>query len=341
MTNSTNVPSDSIFNSMNLGDDACFLCGQRAPQVKMTREHVFPRWLQNRHDLWDQELFLLNHTTIKYSKLTVPCCENCNSSHLSKLEAKIGSAVQSGYSEAVKLSSLDVYQWLGKIFYGVLRKELTLRLDRQKPDKGTIADQELLEGFSSLHLFMQSIRRPFEFPDGEPFSVLVVNLHDLDSVDYSFQDSLQTMVCSMRTKDVGFIVTLQDSGIIRNSYARYVAEVAGRKLLPIQFDELYARCLYQVSLINRIPKFITSESQDPDGSVTVNMLPLQGLSSRPIVDEWDQTAFAHILSAVLSRSHDDIKAESLFSPPNLVMTWMSDEEGKLKLVDENGKAIDV
>ena len=61
--------------------------------------------------------------------------------------------------------------------------------------------------------------------------------------DYFFRDNLKLAVVSLRSKDVGFIVALQDAGIIRDSYGRYVEEVAGRKLLPIQFDELYAKTI--------------------------------------------------------------------------------------------------
>jgi hypothetical protein len=137
---------------------------------------------------------------------------------LSVLENRIRNAVEGGYEEAVKLPSLVVYQWLGKIFYGVLRKELNLLVNRRDANDGTIVPAELLNGFSTLHLFLQSIRQSFEFPGGEPFSVLIVNLHDIDGEgDYDFRDSLQLMICSLRTKDVGFIVALQDAGIIDDS----------------------------------------------------------------------------------------------------------------------------
>ena len=331
--------SGTVFDRMRLSDDTCFLCGAHFDGDK-TREHVFPGWLQHRHNLWDQELTLLNGTTIRYSQLTIPCCKVCNTEHLSGLENRVRNAIENGYKEAVKLPPIVVYQWLGKIFYGILRKELKLLLNRRDGNDGTIVPAELLEGFSSLHLFLQSIRQPFVFPDGEPFSVLVVNLHHHDGEgDYFFRDSLQLMICSLRSKDVGFIVTLQDCGVIANSYGRYVSDVAGRKLIPIQFDELYAKCLYQMALFTRTPKFMTAANHDPNIPTSVHMLPIGGLSSKPVVEEWVQADYFQVLSAIMEQSYPEVDREHLFSPPSHVMTWMSDEQQKLILVDADGKRI--
>jgi hypothetical protein len=145
--------SGSVFDALRLGDDNCFLCGSPLGEDK-TREHVFPRWLQHRHNLWGQQLTLLNRTHITYSQLTIPCCKSCNSGHLSSMENRVRTAVEGGYAEAAKLDPLLLYQWMGKIFYGILRKELTLLLDRRNKDGGTIIPPDLLEGFSTLHLFL-------------------------------------------------------------------------------------------------------------------------------------------------------------------------------------------
>ena len=331
--------SRTVFDRMNLADDSCFLCGTQLQPDGRTKEHVFPRWLQRRHDLWDQELTLLNGTTIRYSQLTIPCCESCNTNHLSALENRIRTAVETGYEEAAKLPALVVYQWIGKLFYGILRKELTLLINRRDAHDGTIVPADLLAGFSTLHLFLQSIRQPFSFPDDEPFSVLVVNLHNTDGNGFFFRDSLHLMVCSLRTKDVGFVVTLQDAGIISESYARYVYDVAGRKLMPIQFDELYAKCVYQMGLFTRIPKFMTAANNDPNVPTTVHMLPIGGLSSKPIVEEWVQADYVQILAALMQQSYPNVDIDQLFAPPDRVMTWMSDENGALLLFDANGERI--
>lgn len=332
--------SGSVFDAQRVGDDNCFLCGALLGEEEKTREHVFPGWLQHRHNLWGQTLTLLNRTQIPYSKLTIPCCTPCNTRHLSVIENRLRTAVEGGYAEAVKLDPLVVYQWMGKIFYGVLRKELSLLHDRRDKDGPTIVPKSILEGFSTLHLFLQSIRQPFEFPHGAPFSVLIVNLHQNEvHGDFNFRDSLQMMIASLRSKDVGFIVALQDAGLISSTYGRYVQQVAGRKLQLIQFDELYAKCLYQVGLLNRTPKFMTATNQDPTIATQVFMMPIMGLSSKPAVDEWVQADYFKVLAGIMEQSYPYLDRDGMFVPPNLVMSWMNDSEGRLLLVDAEGNRI--
>jgi hypothetical protein len=331
--------SGSVFDALRLGDDNCFLCGAVLETGK-TREHVFPGWLQHRHNLWDEELTLLNGTHIRYAQLTIPCCKACNSGPLSAMENRVRTATEAGYAEAVKLEPLIIYQWLGKIFYGILRKELSLLHDRRIKDGPTIVPASILEGFSTLHLFLQSIRQPYEFPDGEPFSALVVNLHpNARHGEYNFRDSLQLMTVSLRTKEVGFIVALQDAGLIAATYGKYVQQVAGRKITLIQFDELYAKCVYQVTRLNRTPKFITATNKDPGVVTQVHMMPIMGLSSKPPCDEWVQAEYFDVLADMLQQSYPYLNIDEMFVPPNLVMTWMADPEGKLLLVDAEGNRI--
>lgn len=101
--------------------DSCFLCGKTYNGAK-TVEHVFPKWLQNSFELWDQKIRLLNGTLLPYRRLTIPCCKLCNVEHLSKLENEVKNSLLSGYASANRLSSNTWYLWGAKLFYGVLRK---------------------------------------------------------------------------------------------------------------------------------------------------------------------------------------------------------------------------
>lgn len=61
---------DNPFESLNLNDRACFLCGTQDGEI--TAEHVFPQWLQRKHNLWNQLIHLTNETRIRYRQITVP-----------------------------------------------------------------------------------------------------------------------------------------------------------------------------------------------------------------------------------------------------------------------------
>ena len=85
-----------------------------------------PRWLQQRFNLWNQELLLPNRTSIRYRQLTVPSCGRCNSDVYGPLEQRI---------EHGSASDSDLWKWANKIHYGLCRKDELLAWDRRHPDR--------------------------------------------------------------------------------------------------------------------------------------------------------------------------------------------------------------
>lgn len=312
------------FSDLQTGDDCCFLCGTRAAPI--TQEHVFPKWLQHRHDLWNQTIGLLNETTIQYRNLRIPCCSTCNQEDLSRLEGTISSAVVSGYEACAGLDARLLYLWAGKIYFGILRKEINLLADRSSAGLGSILPPESLKSFSELHLFLQAIRGRHAFSGEGPYSVLVCNLHDVGSPrNYCFRDSLFHMTLAVRMWEVGIIVALEDGGLTKSSYGRYVAAVAGRKLHPIQFDELYAKVLYQVSLVEGGVTYITSKSASGAHPVRTHVLG-GGYLRQPSQEEFSKVLEPFVCDWLKSKD-----TETWFVPPNLVPTWMTDKSGALLL----------
>jgi len=157
------------FQKMSFTDDRCFLCGKKLKTK--TVEHVFPKWLLKEFNLWNQNIFLLNGTKIKYRQLTIPCCEECNNIYLSKVENQIRKNYFKGFNDFLKVDKILVYQWIGKIFYGLLFRELSLSLERKDPEKGSITNPNLLKEFETFYGFLQSIRTPFEFLNFKPWSI--------------------------------------------------------------------------------------------------------------------------------------------------------------------------
>ena len=137
--------------TIRFGPSTCFLCSALLRSKNRSDEHVFPKWLQKRFNLWDQRLDLINLTGIPYRQLTIPCCKTCNNIHLSKIEDIMRSAVEAGPSAVADLPSATVYMWLSKIFYGVLYRE------RQNASTGqmegrTASRDSLKVSFCFIHL---------------------------------------------------------------------------------------------------------------------------------------------------------------------------------------------
>jgi len=297
---------DHPFENMSLDDAFCFLCGVDMGQ-DITREDVFPRWLQRKHNLWNQRLILINETQIRYSQLKIPCCPKCNNEYLSQLENKISTAINLGYRECLALDPILIFLWGAKIFYGILRKGLSLLIDRSSPGKGSILPEKFVQTYDDLHCFMQGIRRPMEFIEPLPFSILIANLHDLgEGNNYYFRDNLICQTLSIRSGEVGIIIAFADSGINNQSYSRYLQEVNGRKLHPIQFDELFAKVTYESHRLLKAPYFTVVANED-------RTIPIQVVTHLPsglIMKDWDQKEFASFLENVLEKW--GIPVESFF-----------------------------
>src|SRR5262245_21851225 len=127
------------------GFSTCFLCGCRLGRKNRANEHVIPKWVQKKYKLANQQLHLLNGTTIPYRQLTIPCCFTCNNKHLEPLEKRMSRAVAAGASAVRTLDHHDLFLWLGKMFYGLLYRELFLPWDRAGKTRGKITNKQLLK----------------------------------------------------------------------------------------------------------------------------------------------------------------------------------------------------
>jgi hypothetical protein len=152
------------------------------------------------------------------------------------------------------------------------------------------------------------------------------NLHDLTPkpTRYSFRDNLVYMTAAIRMGEVGIIVAFEDAGLTTGSYGRYVSAVAGRKLHPLQFDELYARVTYQVSLIEGGVQYLASQDVDRLHPASTDVF------GGGFLRERSDEELARILRLHLA---DWVHEDTVwFRRPNFVSTWMTDEDGQLRLL---------
>lgn len=327
-------PLYNPFDAMCFTYDRCFLCGCVLGKRRSV-EHVFPKWIQNKYNLWNKKIYLLNRSTITYRRLTIPCCRHCNVNCLSPIENTVKNHYLGGYSEFSKLDKITIYQWVAKIFYGLLFKELSLLMDRSDASSGFITPPELLEQLHMLHALLQSIRFPFEFAQSQPWSIFVLETHCYgDERDFDYHDQLETLTFSIRLSGIGIIACLEDNGAQEQMSSDYFAKFKGAKLHPIQFDELFAKVAYQASLLNRTPKYIVVLPTERQQKVTVLASPLQGFSSKPIFDEWNQRDYARVLAFYWMKY--GVLFDDIFKEPNLVLSLIEGEDGAIKVLDANG-----
>lgn len=308
-------------SSRSIGKSVCFFCGTKLTKTNRSDEHVIPTWLQSRFDLWDQQIILLNGTVIPYRQLTIPCCKICNTTYLSHIENAVKTTLDGGAPALRAMNQIDLFVWLSKIMYGLLYREHLLDFDRKKPLKGRLVRRTFLQRIHTLFLFMQAARVQVEFADFSPASIFVFDTQvPIDKrVQFDFTDSPLFLTVACRLGSVGIIAVLLDGGTHKALFEKSLARFYNIPLHPLQFRELTARVFYKASLFNRNPKYITVESK---GGLLVHMMPIQGLSTKPIYDVWDMERYAKLLS-----HHTGHSIEQLFVPPDKVWTFLEDSSG--------------
>lgn len=306
--------------------DTCFLCDKSLNEVEGSLEHIFPRWLQKRFDLWDQTLVLLNRTTIPYRQLTIPCCADCNGNHLQPIETSVSLAVQKGGSDAVRgLGDKILFLWLGKIFYGILYKELFLLLDRSRNHTNTIATQEMLKDYENHLFFLQQARSKIDLVDFCAGSIFVFRTQKVRNVrfEWDFCDNIETMFIGIRMGGVGIIGVLGDGGA-QLHYNDAYKDIMDLPLHPLQFRELCAHFAYRATRATRTPKYFTIQ----DRPHKVFQLPLGGFSLKPLFEDWEFSAYSKFLAFYTGCPEQDC-----FHPPDEILTFLHDESGKAKYMD--------
>jgi hypothetical protein len=302
----------------------CFYCGKLL-RSKNSKEHVFPKWLQEKFNLWDQTIHLLNGTTIQYSKLTVPCCHHCNTVHLSKLENRVKRYLFGQPISVARKHSGDILIWVLKILLGIIYAERLLPRQRSKPSGKRILPREMKDSLSMTHFFVQGLDLKIEFEaEGKvriPGSIFIFNLKQLldPTEHFTFRDDLNSLSVYMRLGNRGIIATA-DGGAIDIDVGDAIRREGAIKLHPVQFSEIGAKVFYKASLFNRTPKYMTMHANK---QYRVMQMPLAGLSSRPVFDHGDHLAYAHYLAAFMNVDVSRV----ISADQSLVSTWLSDKNG--------------
>lgn len=306
-----------------LKKDRCFLCGSKLTKRNSTQEHVFPKWLLRKYGLGSAGLTLSNGVTLLYHKIKVPCCSDCNNVYLSQLERKIMLAADAGHKEFAKLGEETVFLWVLKIFYEILFLETTLSTSPRYPQKGSIFEAQQLERISHLHIILQAVRGKTDFSTEKPWSVFVFKINPDPGYagNFDFKDNVSAFTFSIRMGDIGVIACLQDNGAHKYHSGEY-AVLKKKALHPIQFDEMFARVTYKELTRDRVPKYLFIGDANKCHAV---VMPMFGMSQKPIYGEWDSSVYAKYLAFYLNFPY-----EHVFTPPNQFMSWVYDDKGRFK-----------
>lgn len=253
---------------------------------------VFPTWLMSRYNLADQPFKMLDESISTYKDLKVPCSAAINEQYLEPLEAEIANAMDQGFDGVKDLEPVKLFQWAGKLLYGIVFNEMQAGIKQQHAQGQEFnISQSLIHKFSNLHLMLQSVYQTVIFEDFTPFSLFLFRVDNTPD-EFVYKDEINTLTFSLRMKDFGLIICLQDNGANRNYHREILGKIEGQMLHPVQFEEFNARVFYSAYLFNRLPEYNVL----PVGEETyIEAMPLHGMSSKPLFDFWQNKTYGQVL----------------------------------------------
>jgi hypothetical protein len=271
------------FEKSNFSNSTCFLSGEKLSSEE-EKIQVFPQWLMSRYGLEDKPFKLLDESMATYKDLKLPCAAQVNEQFLEPLEAEISAAFETGYKAIKELDELKLFQWAGKLLYGIIFNELQSGI-RQQHAQG--------EEFNISHLMLQSINQPVFFEDFKPFSLFLFKVENNEQ-EFGYRDEINTLTFALRIRDFGLVICLQDNGANRFYHREVLEKIEGKTLHPIQFEEFSGRVFYSAYLFNRLPEYNILELGD---ELFIESMPLRGIRSKPLFDNWNNKTYGQVLES--------------------------------------------
>lgn len=281
------------FEKSNFSNRVCFLTGQML-STEEEKIQVFPQWLMSRYKLEHQSFKLLDESIATYKDLKIPCAATVSEAFLEPLEDEIAAAFDIGYSAIKQLDELKLFQWAGKLLYGIIFNEVQIGIKQQHAQGEEFnISQSIIHKFSNLHLMLQSLNLNISFEDFMPCSVFLFKV-DNNPEEFGYRDEINTLTFSIRIKDFGLIICLQDNGANRRYHKEVIEKIGDSILHPIQFEEFCGRVFYSAYLFNRLPEY---NILPVDDDIYIEAMPLRGMSSKPLFDDWMNKIYGQVLES--------------------------------------------
>lgn len=275
---------------MSFDNSHCFLSGEALPKDQSPLP-VFADWLSESYQLKDMPFKMLDESMLSYADIVLPCCDHVREK-LEAFEYIIQEAFEKGYDAVKNLDEDLLFLWVAKTVYGVIFKEIQVAIKQQNTyAEGFNMSQGLIHKFGMLHSMLQKINQPVVFEDFKPYSLFVCPVINEEN-EFAYRDEINTLSFSLRMKNFGILICLQDNGANKKYHEELWDKIKGKKLHPIQFEELCAKLFYSAYLFNRLPEYHIIPTSD---EIFIEAMPLQGMNAKPIFDDWQFKTYGQVL----------------------------------------------
>ena len=280
------------FVGMRFGPAQCFLCG--VPTTPADTVPVFANWLMTRYALRERQIQLLDQSIVTYQDLRIACCPHCRTHHVEPLEELVEAAARGGLPSLRALGEKTLFLWLGKMFYGVLVTELLTEMaPLVKPRYPLAENAQMFRRLQAFCQTLQALRVPIEFDDFTPASIFLLEVDSqVNSLPFSYDDDLTTMVFSIQLGEAVLTACLVDNGLIARRMQR-VYQQARRPLHPAQVAEFKARVYYAAYLLNIVPDYYPRPLRPGDDHVVYDSL--LDDTTHSLFKPWDNAGYGQSL----------------------------------------------
>jgi hypothetical protein len=240
----------------------CFICGRaKSNAVPFNDEHIVPKWILRRFELFDKRVGLPNEVTVPYRSYTVPCCVECNSELGEKVETPISKLLSGTHAEV--LARLDdegiklIHCWMALLFLKMLLKDMSYRwhLNRNKGEK-TIGEQHEWEGFHHIQCLARTPVIGGELGSEACGTVLFQEaLHTEGDEGYDYGDHTMSRAVMVRVGRTYVFTVLNDAGMTTPVVREFFDKVG--PLASPQARELHTVLAYLSLRLSERPTFST------------------------------------------------------------------------------------
>ncbi len=307
------------FQKMQFDSTHCFLSGVQIETGESLA--IFADWLSDSYQLDEQPFKMLDESFLTYADIKIPC-STVVKSQFAILEAQIQEAFEKGFDAVKSLDETLIFKWVAKMVYGLIFKEIQAAIKQQNAfAEGFNISQSLIHKFGNLHTMLQSVNQDVVFEDFKPFSIFICKVNNAED-EFAYRDEINTLIFSLRMKDFGLLVNLQDNGANKKYHEEIWNKIEGKTLHPIQFEELCAKVFYSAYLFNRLPEYHIIPTEE---AVFIEAMPLRGMDAKPIFDNWNFKIYGQVLENFWKR-WNFLLLEIIKNP----------EKPKTYLLDDNG-----
>src|SRR5690554_2770057 len=277
------------FDDLIFDEHFCFLSGDLTTETIT----VFPEWVMDHFKFGDERIEMLDKVkAYKYSDLKLPCSPEVKTA-FADLDLKIQEAYKMGYEGMAALDEELIFQWTGRMVYGLLYHEMVYESNRlQRRGEVFSLSPYLKERFRLFHLMLQSLIAPVSFAERKPWSIAVFPLKYSSDI-FSYRDDTVNLLFSMGVNGFGMVVCFQDNGAIGERLSDILEKIDGQTLHPIQFEELYAHFHYSDYILQAKPEYNIQSSED---GVRIESLPMKAANGKDLFGFWDDDMFAQLLA---------------------------------------------